>query len=91
MDTRFLWLGMAAVVTATSASAAPAPNAERRDSAAPKVAEVMLASASQIRSSATAAAAGAQPEAAPAKRPRAARVTSCRCAGQAPAPDQSNQ
>lgn len=90
MDTRYLCLGTAALMAATSVSAAPAPTADRRDSAAPKVAEVMLASASQIRP-ASAAVVEQADASAPVKRPRAARVTSCRCAGQTPAPSQSNQ
>lgn len=88
MNTRYLLIGTAAVAFAGVASAAPLKSepAESRPTEHQPT-QVVLASAEQVRSAVPAA----QPAAAaPAKR-RAARVTTCRCAGQTPGADQANQ
>lgn len=81
MHSRYLIIATAALAFAGTAVAAepqkpaaqPAPQP-----AADRPAEVVLASAAQLPAPAIVAPARATP----AKKPRAARVTSCRCAGQ---------
>ena len=86
MDTRYLLIGSAALALAGAAAAAPVKPQEQDPNARP--AQVVLASAEQVQPEVRAA----QPDAAkPAKRPRAARVTSCRCAGQNGTPEQADQ
>ena len=84
MHSRYLLVTSAALAAATAASAADPAKPEPRETAQPaqpaeRPAEVMLAQA-EVR---TPALARSDTKAAtPAKRPRAARVTSCRCGGQ---------
>jgi hypothetical protein len=86
MNSRYLLIASAAFAVATAASAEPVkPAAAPVAEAANGPTKVLMASAERIQTPAPLAAAAAAPqsaEAAPVKRPRAARVTSCRCAGQ---------
>lgn len=80
MRTRLL-IAAASLAIATAASAAEPAKPEARPTAQPtdKPAQVVLASADQVRTPAP----GAEVQVAtPAKRPRAARTTTCRCANQ---------
>jgi hypothetical protein len=83
MHTRYLLIASAALAVGTAAAAADAPKPEVRPAAQPadRPAPVLMASAEQLQIPTTASDGQA---AAPAKRPRAARVTSCRCADQKP-------
>ena len=84
MHARLVMIAAAALTIGATAAAEP-PKAEERDSAEPanRSAEVILASVDQVRASVPAVdepnPVADQPVATPAKRPRAARVTSCRC------------
>ncbi len=82
MHGRFLMIATAVLAaTATSAAAEPAkPAPQPAAQQGNRPPEIIMASAEQVQ--APAPLAGQAQEAAPAKRPRAARVTSCRCAGQ---------
>ena len=80
MRTRYL-IASAALAFAASAAAEPAKPLHSAVQPANRPAEVMMASAEQIPVVVPAAATDG-PEAAPVKKPRAARVTTCRCAGQ---------
>ena len=83
MHSRCLIIAATALAFAGSAAAEPAkPAAQPASTSRP--AEVVLASADQIRTPAVVA----QAQATPAKKPRAARVTTCRCAGQTTQNDQ---
>ena len=87
MDNRYLLIGSAALAIAAAGAAAPVKPPSEIAQARP--AEVLLASAEQQMRTPDPS---AQPQiSTPAKRPRAARVTTCRCAGQPPAPEQSDQ
>jgi hypothetical protein len=89
MDMRYLLVAPFALAFAGATSAAPAnPAAKAEEPTVSRPATVVLASAEQV-----AAAVQSPPGQAvtPAKRPRAARVTSCRCAGQVGPPAQSDQ
>ena len=79
MHTRCLLIASAALAIASAAGAEP-PKAEVRETvkAADRSAEVVLASAEQVPP----VPAGEAQAATPAKRKRAARVTTCRCADQ---------
>ena len=89
MDTRYLLIGSAAVALAGAAVAAPLkPQPAPTNAPSHQVAEVVLASAEQVQ---TPNAVADAPAATPVKRKRAARVTTCRCAGQTPAADQADQ
>jgi hypothetical protein len=74
-------LAIAAVLTLATAVAAEPPRPAASESAKPATppAPVMLASADRIQTPPAAVRAQAS---VPAKRPRAARVTTCRCGGQ---------
>ena len=80
---RYLLIASAALAFAGAAAAEPAKPAGQPSAQPPsqRPAEVVLASAEQTPAPAVITQAQA---AAPAKKPRAARVTSCRCAGQTP-------
>jgi len=78
MSSRSLIVAATALAIAGAASAEPAKPAPQVAQPA-KTAQVVLASAEQLRTPEPIAQAEA---AAPAKKPRAARVTTCRCAGQ---------
>ena len=81
---RYLIIASSALAFAGAAAAEPAkPGQPEAKPAAQRPAEVVLASAEQIPAPAT-----VTPAATPAKKPRAARVTSCRCAGQTPQNEQ---
>jgi len=81
MHTRYLLIASAALAMASTAAAEPAkPQPQPAAQPANRPAEVMMASADRLPT-AVPAAAQEQPTV-PAKRPRAARVTTCRCAGQ---------
>ena len=82
---RYLIIASSALAFAGAAAAEPAKPAGQPEvkPAAQRPAEVVLASAEQIPAPAT-----VTPAATPAKKPRAARVTSCRCAGQTPQNEQ---
>jgi hypothetical protein len=79
MQARLMIIAAAALTIATSAFAAPAKThgAPQPQSATPP-AEVVLASADTVRDVAP----SADQPAAPVKRPRVARVTTCRCGDQ---------
>ena len=79
MHGRYLIVASVALAIAGSAAAEPAKPATKPSAqpAAERPAELVLASAEQVRQPAVVAQA-----AVPAKKPRAARVTTCRCAGQ---------
>jgi len=82
MFTRYLLLSASILAVASPALADPAKPAPREtvvDADAPRPAQVVLASAEQVASTAPAEDTQANT---PPKRPRAARVTTCRCAGQ---------
>jgi hypothetical protein len=79
MQARLMIIAAAALTIATSAFAEPAkPHAAQPPQAATPPAEVVLASADTVHETAPSA---DQPTA-PAKRPRVARVTTCRCGDQ---------
>lgn len=80
MRTRYL-IASAALAFAASAAAEPTKPLHPAVQPTNRPAEVMMASAEQIPVVIPAAATDGQ-ETAPAKKPRAARVTTCRCAGQ---------
>lgn len=82
---RCLIIAATALALAGTAIAEPAKPAPRpvQQPATNRPAEVVLASAEQVS-----APAAVTPVATPAKKPRAARVTTCRCAGQTPQNDQ---
>jgi hypothetical protein len=80
MRTRYL-IASAALVFAANAAAEPAKPLHPAVQPANRPAEVMMASADQVPVVIPASASDS-PEAAPVKKPRAARVTTCRCAGQ---------
>ena len=84
---RYLMIVSAALVYAGAAAAEPAKPASTTAAqpANDRPAEVVLASADQTIT--TTPVAQAQ-SATPAKKPRAARVTTCRCAGQTPPTEQ---
>ena len=92
LNSRLLIAALAATCAVTFAApvaaeptTAPAEQTEQpADNSAEKPAEVLLAS-SEIRTSGQQSDGQASP---PAKRPRAARVTTCRCAGQITPPQQ---
>jgi hypothetical protein len=88
MFTRTLLIGSAILAIATPATADPAKPAQHEAAAqAPtgRPAQVVLASAEQVQAEMPA---DSQAAATPPKRPRAARVTSCRCGDQAAQPEQ---
>lgn len=87
MNTRYLLIGTAAAALAAAAPAAPLKPEPAQAKPAEQPAQVVLASADQVR---TAVPAAQQPGATPVKR-RAARVTSCRCADQMPSAEQADQ
>ena len=80
MRTRYL-IASAALAFAASAEAEPAKPLHPAVQPANRPAEVMMASAERIPVVIPVAVTDGQ-ETAPAKKPRAARVTTCRCAGQ---------
>ena len=88
MFTRTLLAASAILAIAAPAAADPA-NPVQRESAvqapANRPAQVVLASAEQVQAEVPA---DTQAAATPPKRPRAARVTSCRCGDQAAQPEQ---
>lgn len=79
MNTRYLLIAATAVALGAQASAEPAKPAAS-PAAQPAERPVMMASADNVRPAPVAV--GEAQAATPAKRPRAARVTTCRCAGQ---------
>jgi hypothetical protein len=83
MNSRYLMIASAALALAGGAAAEPVKPADQPtvQPANNRPAEVVLASAEQAPTPAGVTQAQA---AAPVKKPRAARVTSCRCAGQTP-------
>ena len=88
MFTRTLLLGSAILAIATPAAADPAKPAQHEAVAqapANRPAQVELASAEQVQAEVPA---DSEAAATPPKRPRAARVTSCRCGDQAAQPEQ---
>ena len=88
MYRRYLMVASAALAFAGAAAAEPAKPAEKPAATQPannRPAEVVLASAEQIS---TPAVVDQAQSVAPAKKPRAARVTTCRCAGQTGQNDQ---
>ena len=80
MRTRYL-LASAALAFAANAAAEPPKPLHPAVQPANRPAEVMMASADQIPVAIPASVTDSQ-DAAPVKKPRAARVTTCRCAGQ---------
>ena len=88
MFTRTLLIGSTILALAAPVAADPA-NPVQRESAvqapANRPAQVVLASAEQVQAEVPA---DTQAAATPPKRPRAARVTSCRCGDQAAQPEQ---
>lgn len=88
MFTRTLLIGSTILAIAAPAAADPANPVQREPAAqAPtsRPAQVVLASAEQVQAEVPA---DTQAAATPPKRPRAARVTSCRCGDQAAQPQQ---
>ena len=88
MFSRYLMIASAAALVATGVSAAEPSKPADKPAAHPandRPAEVVLASAEQLP---TPAAVDQAQATTPVKKPRAARVTSCRCAGQTPPNDQ---
>ena len=87
MHTRFMLVAALAAMTLTAPVGAEPAKAPAQPASQPdnRPAEILLASA-EIRSPSQKVDApqGEAQAAAPAKRPRAARVTTCRCAGQIP-------
>jgi len=83
MHTRYLLIASAALAFGTAAAAAEPAKPEVRPAAQPtdRPAPVLMASAEQVHTPATASDGQAT---APVKRPRAARATTCRCANQTP-------
>ena len=80
MDARLMLIAASALGFATIAPAEPAKPPAPAASPAPKERPVMLASAEVPASPAAAQADSAAAPAVPARKPRAARVTTCRCA-----------
>jgi hypothetical protein len=81
MHTRYLLIAAATLALGGQAAAEPAkPTPQPAAQPAQRPAEILMASAEPVAAPAPLAA-QAQ-EATPVKKPRAARVTSCRCAGQ---------
>ena len=80
MSARFVMMAAAALAMSGNAAAEP-PKAPAQEAAQPpsRPAGVLIASADQVRAPAPTP---DQPNAAPVKRPRAARVTACRCGDQ---------
>ena len=88
MYRRYLMIASAALAFAGAAAAEPAKPADKPNAAQPannRPAEVVLASAEQLP---TPAAVDQAQAVTPPKKPRAARVTTCRCAGQTGQNDQ---
>lgn len=86
MHTRFMLVAALAAMTLSAPVGAEPAKAPAQPAAQPnRPAEILLASA-EIRApgQTVEAAQGEAQSPAPAKRPRAARVTTCRCAGQTP-------
>jgi hypothetical protein len=84
---RYLLTGAIAATLASGAAAEPAkPEVRESAPAANREPQVLLASADTAASVLPQA---PETAAVPAKRPRAARVTTCRCANQAAAPERS--
>lgn len=82
MQTRYVLIASAALAIAPAAGAEPAkPDVRPQAQPTDRPAAVVLASAEQVRPPVPA---GEEQAAVPAKKPRAARVTSCRCANQTP-------
>lgn len=77
---------IAATLAASTAAVAEPSKPEVQQASQPSSRPIVLASAEVVKSPAAASA-----EQAPAKRPRAARVTSCRCGDPVPQDDQSEQ
>ena len=88
MYSRYLMIASAALAVAGAAAAEPAKPADQpaAQPATNQPVKAVLASAEQVVPTPSAVA-DAQ-AAAPVKKPRAARVTTCRCAGQTPQNDQ---
>jgi hypothetical protein len=83
MHTRCLLIAAATLAVAGNAAAEPAkPAPKPAAQPAERPVEIVMASAEQVRTPAPLATQPVTQEVAPVKRPRAARVTSCRCAGQ---------
>ena len=82
MHSRCLIIAVTALAFARSAAAEPAKPAPQQAPA--NRPDIVMASVDQVRTPALVA----QAQATPAKKPRAARVTTCRCAGQTPQTDQ---
>jgi hypothetical protein len=80
MDARLMLIAVSALGFATVAAAEPAKSPAPTASPAPKDRPVILASAEVPPSPAVAQADGTPAPATPARKPRAARVTTCRCA-----------
>jgi hypothetical protein len=78
MSARLMVIVAAALTAASPAIGADPVKPEAREASQPvnRPAEVLLASADQVRAPAQS---GEQPNTTPVKRPRAARVTTCRC------------
>ena len=89
MFTRTLLIASTILAIAAPAAADPAEPAQRETASAQaptsRPAQVVLASAEQVQAQLPA---DTQAAATPPKRPRAARVTSCRCGDQAAQPEQ---
>jgi hypothetical protein len=81
MHSRYLLAVSAALAIGSAASAGEPVKPEARDSAQPtsRPAQVVLASADQVQTTPPGV---SEQVAAPVKRPRAARVTTCRCGNQ---------
>jgi hypothetical protein len=77
---------IAAMLAGATAAFAEPPKAPNQQASQPSSRPVVLASAEALKSASAAAAEQAQ-----AKRPRAARVTSCRCGDPVPQDDESEQ
>ena len=80
MDARLMLIAASALGFATIAAAEPAKAPTAPASPAPKDRPVVLASAEVPASPAVAQTDGSAAPAVPARKPRAARVTTCRCA-----------
>lgn len=80
MDARLMLIAASALGFATIAAAEPAKSPAAPTSPAAKDRPVILASAEVPASPAVAQADGTAAPAVPARKPRAARVTTCRCA-----------
>ncbi len=81
MHIRYLLIAATGFAIATAAAAADPAKPDARETPQPvnRPAEVVLASADKVQAPVPA---GEQPAATPVKRPRAARVTTCRCGDQ---------